>query len=112
MNEEHELSNDQGIGPDVAGSRCCGVLRGATADASRATTRLFRLPGLGVCHISALAAAYEQPAEAAAEGRYACTESLLRLGHSSHNLSDLDAVLSEFRQTGKSSTSYAEGTGP
>lgn len=93
-------------GPDVAGS--CAE----PADASRSITRLFRLPGLGVCHITALAAAYEQPAEAAAEGRYACIESLLRLGHSSHNLRDLGAILSDFRPTGRSSTSYAEGTGP
>ncbi len=61
-------------------SRCCGVLRGATADASQATTRLFRLPDLDICHVIALAAAHEQPAEAAAEDRYACTESLLRPG--------------------------------
>ena len=55
-------------------SRCCGVLRKATADASRAITRLCRLPALGVCHVTALAAAYEQPAEAGADGRYAWAE--------------------------------------
>jgi len=47
--------------------------RKATADASRASSRLCRLLALGICHVSASAPANEQPAEAGADGKSACT---------------------------------------
>ena len=93
------------------GSGCCRVLRKATADADRATTRLCRLSAqlsaLGVCHVTASAAAYQQPAEAGADARRACTEYTLRVGHSSHNSAPL---LFEVRRIGKLLTLHAEQT--
>jgi len=46
--------------------------RKATADASRATSRLCRLLAFGVCHVTASAAANDQPAEAGADGKQDC----------------------------------------
>jgi hypothetical protein len=68
-----------------------------------------KVSALGVCHATASAAAYEQPAEAGAAGRCACTEFILRVGHSSHKPTpSLPISLPEVRRTRKPLTAYAE----
>ncbi len=84
MRRTEAFPNVQGMGPDVAGS--CAKPRPMRAEQPRDCVAYQPLVSVTLSHWP------QRTAEAGADGRCACPESDLRVGHSSHQLRDLGAI--------------------
>jgi len=84
MRRTEAFPNVQGMGPDVAGS--CAKPRPMRAEQPRGCVACQALVSVTLSHWP------QRTAEAGTDGSCTCTESILRVGHSSDKLRNLGAI--------------------